>query len=76
MVNLTLEKREKVTTRVKGRGQIRGEVERVTEMTADPPTTKSLGKRYRGFGGWGMADGKVEVLLVVSGLDMDRNVKV
>ena len=30
-----------------------------------------LGKRYRTFSGWGMAAGKVEVLLVVGGFDVD-----
>jgi len=29
--------------------------------------------RYGAFGGWEMAAGKVEVLLVVSGLDVDRS---
>ena len=33
------------------------------------------GKKYGAFVGWGMAIGKVEVLLVVSGLDLDRNVE-
>ena len=40
-------------------------------MVADTPTTDGLGKRYRTFSGWGMAAGKVEVLLVVGGFDVD-----
>ena len=31
-----------------------------------------LGGRYGPFSGWGMATGKVEVLLVVSGFDVER----
>ena len=34
-------------------------------------TTDGLGKRCRTFSGWGMAAGKVEVLLVVGGFDVD-----
>ena len=30
--------------------------------------------RYGAFGGWEMAAGKVEVLLVVGGFDVDREV--
>ena len=41
-------------------------------MIADVPTKDILGKRY----GWGMASGKVVVLLVFSGLYMDRNAEV
>ena len=40
-------------------------------MVADAPTTDGLGKRYGTFSGWGMAAGKVEVLLVVGGFDVD-----
>ena len=39
------------------------------------PTTKGLGKRYGTFSGWGMAAGKVEVLLVVGGFDVDGGAK-
>ena len=37
-------------------------------MVADVSIMDSLGKSYRAFGEWGMVAGKVEVLLVVSGL--------
>ena len=40
-------------------------------MIADAPTTDGLGKRYGTFSGWGMAAGKMEVLLVVGGFDVD-----
>ena len=33
--------------------------------------TDSLGERYGTFSGWGMPAGKVELLLVVGGFDMD-----
>ena len=33
----------------------------------------SLGKRYGVFDGWGLAAGKVNVLLEDSGLDVDRS---
>ena len=54
-----------------GRGKIRGEAGEVTGVVADAPTTDGLGKRYGMFSGWGMAAGKVEVLLVVGGFDVD-----
>ena len=41
-------------------------------MVANVPTTDSLSKRYGAFSGWGMAAGKVKVLLVVSVFDVDR----
>jgi hypothetical protein len=47
MVNVTLEKRERVTMGGKGRDEIRGEVGKVTGMVAD-----SLGKKCGAFGGW------------------------
>ena len=59
-MNLALEKGERVTTGGKGRGEIGGEA----GLVADAPTTDGLGKRYGTFSGWGMAAGKVEVLLV------------
>ena len=68
---LGLEKRENVTMGGKGRGKIGGEAGEVTGVVADTPTTDGLGKRYRTFSGWGMAAGKVEVLLVVGGFDVD-----
>ena len=40
-------------------------------MVAYAPTTDGLGKRYGTFSGGGMAAGKVEVLLVVGGFDVD-----
>ena len=45
-------------------------------MAADDPTTDGLGKRYGMFSGWGMAAGKVEVLLVVGGFDVDGGAEV
>ena len=66
-MNLAFENRERVTTGGKGRSEFRDEAGKVTEMIADVPNADSLGKRYGTFGGWGMAAGKVEVLLVVSG---------
>ena len=45
-------------------------------MVADVPTMDGLGKRYGTFSGWGMAAGKVEVLLVVGGFDVDRGAEV
>jgi len=35
-----------------------------------------LGKRYGTFSGWGIAAGKVEVLLVVGGFDVDGGAEV
>ena len=63
---------ERVTTGGKGRGEIGGEAEEVTGVVANAPTTDGLGERYRTFCGWGMTAGKVEVLLVVGGFDVDR----
>jgi hypothetical protein len=59
----------------KGRGEIRSEIGKVTGMVADVPATDSLGKRYEAFGGWEMTAGEVEILLVISELDVDRSVK-
>ena len=70
-MNLALEKGERVTTGGKGRGEIGGEAGEVTGVVADAPTTDGLGKRYGTFSGWGMAAGKVEVLLVVGEFDVD-----
>ena len=67
-MNQALEKRKRVTMGGKARGEIRVEVGKVTGMVADV-----WGKRYRAFGRWGMAARKIEVLLVDSGLDVDRN---
>ena len=58
-MNLTLKKGERVTTGGKGRGEVGGEAGEVTGVVAD-----GLGKRYGTFSGWGMAAGKVEVLLL------------
>ena len=70
-MNLALEKGERVTTGGKSRGEVGGEAGEVTGGVANVPTTDGLGERYRMFSGWGMAAGKVEVLLVVGGFDMD-----
>ena len=70
-MNLALEKGERVTTGGKGRGKNGGEAGEVTGMIADAPTMDGLGKRYGTFSGWGMAAGKVAVLLVVGGFDVD-----
>ena len=40
-------------------------------MVADAPTMDGLGKRYGMFSEWGMTAGKVKVLLVVGGFDVD-----
>ena len=56
----------------KGRGEIGGEAGDITGLVADVPTMDGLGKRYGMFSGWGMTAGRVEVLLVVSGFDVDR----
>ena len=74
-MNFALEKGKRVTTGGKGRGEIGGEAEEVTGVVANPPTTDGLGKRYKTFSGWGMAAGKVEVLLVVGGFDVDGGVE-
>ena len=70
-MNLAFEKGERVTTGGKCRGEIGGEAGEVTGMVADAPTTDGLEKRYGTFSGWGMAAGKVEILLVVGGFDVD-----
>ena len=75
-MNLALEKGEKVTTESKGRGDIRGAAGEATGVVADAPTTDGLGKRSGTFSGWGMAAGKVEVLLVVGGFDVDGGAEV
>ena len=75
-MNLALEKRERVTTGGKGRGKIGGEDGEVTGVVADAPTTDDLEKRYGTFSGWGIAAGKVEVLLVVGGFDVDGGAEV
>ena len=75
-MNLALEKGERVTTEGKGRGEIGGEAGEVTGVVADAPTTDCLGKRHGTFSGWGMAAGKVEVLLVVDGFDVDGGAEV
>ena len=69
-MNLTVEKRERVTTGGKGRGVIGGEAGEATGVVADAPTTDGLGKRYGTF------SGKVEVLLVVGGFDVDGGAEV
>ena len=55
-----------------GRGEIGDEAEEVTGVVANAPTMDGLGKRYGMFSGWGMAAGKVEVLLVVGEFDVDK----
>ena len=75
-MNLALEKGERVTTGGKGRVEIGGEAGEVTVVEADAPTMDGLEKRYGTFSGWGMPVGKVEVLLVVGGFDVDRGVEV
>jgi hypothetical protein len=45
-VNLTLEKKVRVTIGRKSRGEMRNEIGEITEMAADAPTT-----RYGAFGG-------------------------
>jgi hypothetical protein len=55
-----------------GRGEIRSEIGKVTGMVADVPTRDSLGKSYGAFGGCWLATAKVEVLLVVSELNVVR----
>ena len=66
-MNLMLEKGYRVTMGGKGRGEVGG----VTGVVANVPTMDGLGKKYGTFSGWGMAAGKVEVLLVVGGFDVD-----
>ena len=75
-MNLALEKGERLTLGGKSRGEIKGETGEVTGMVANVPTMDSLGRRYGAFSGWGMAAGKVEVLLVINGFDVDRHVEV
>ena len=52
---------------------IRSEIEKVTGMAADASTMDSLGNRHGAFDGWGMVASKVEMLLVVSRLDVNRS---
>ena len=52
-------------------GKGRGEAGEVTGVVANTPTKDGLGNSFRTFSGWGMAAGKVEVLLVVGGFDVD-----
>ena len=66
MVNL-VGKRERVTTGSKS------EVGKITGIVVDAPSMDILGKRHGAFGG--MAVGKMEVLLVLNGLDVDRIVE-
>ena len=72
---MALEKGERLTTGGKGRGEIGGEAREVTGVAANAPTMDGLGKRYRTFNGWGVAAGKVEVLLVVGGSHVDGGAK-
>ena len=62
-MNLTVEKRERVTTGGNGRGETRSEIGKVIGINADAPTTDTWEKMYRAFGRWG----KVQVLLVLCG---------
>ena len=75
-MNMALEKGERVTMGGKGRGEIGGEAGEVTGVVAEASTTDGLGKRYGTFSGWGIAAGKVEVLLVVGGFDVDGGAEV
>jgi hypothetical protein len=61
-----------VTPGGRGRGEIGGEAGEVTGVVANAPTTDSSAKMYVTFSRWGMAAGKVEVLLVVGRFDVDR----
>ena len=72
-MNLALEKGERVTMGGKGRGETGGETEEVTGVVANAPTD-GLGKRYGTFNGWGIAAGKLEVLLVVDGFDAEYKI--
>ena len=69
-MNLALQEGEKVTTGGKSRGEIRDETGEVTGVVADAPTMDRMRKRYGVFCGWRIAAGKVEVLLMISGLDL------
>ena len=71
-MNLVLGKGERVATGNKGRGEIRGEAGEVTGVLANAPFMNGLGERNGAVSGWGMAAGKVEVLLVVSRFDVHR----
>ena len=51
-MNLAFEKRERITTGGKSRGEIGGEAGEVTGVVANAPTTDDLGKRYGTFRGW------------------------
>ena len=52
VVNLVLEKGERVTTGGKGKGRISGEAGEVTGVVANVPTMDSLGKWFGTFSGW------------------------
>ena len=71
-MNLALEKGKRVT--MGGRG--RGEAGEVTGVVVGEPTMDGLGKTYGVFSGWGVAAGKVEVLLVVGGFDVHGGAEV
>ena len=60
----------------KGRGEIEGVAGEVTGVFADAPTTDGFRKMCGTFSGWGMAAGKVEVLLVVGGFDVDGGAEI
>ena len=64
VVILALEKRERVTMEGRSRDEIKSEI-------ADAPTTDNRGKEWNI---WWTVAGEMEVLLVVSVLDVDRNV--
>ena len=70
-MNLVLEKGERVTMGGKGRGKIGGKLKRSLGWLQMCLPWMAWGKRYGTFSGWGMAAGKVEVLLVVGGFDAD-----
>ena len=67
MVNLPLEKEERVTTE----GKDRGEAGEVTGVVAYAPTTDGLERRYGASSGWRMAAGKI--LQMVIGFDVDKS---
>ena len=70
MVNLALDKRE----RSKGRGEIRSEIGKVTGIVAVHLPWIDWKKKVWNIGGLGMVAGEVVVLLLISGLDLNRSV--
>ena len=56
-------------------GEVCGVGAEVIRVTADTLHPDGQREGDGAFGGWGMVAGKVEVLLVVSGLDVNRSVE-